>query len=125
MGLSKFDGARLAGVLAAASAVLAGCDRNNGWEGSSNAARVCVDRENHRVPEAQCAAPQSGGVSPFLWYYVTRSAMGGYMPGYGGYVGGGSYAPMRGVSYGAAPAGGIARGGFGGTGGGGEGGAGE
>jgi hypothetical protein len=121
--LSKFDGARLAGVLAAASAVLAGCDQNNGWQGSSNAARVCVDRENNRVPEAQCAAVHPGGVNPFFWYYVGRMASGG-VPGYGGHVGGGSFSPMSGVSYGAAPASGIARGGFGGTGGG-EGGAGE
>jgi hypothetical protein len=122
--VSKFDGARLAGVVAAASAVLAGCDQNNGWQGSSNAARVCVDRDNHRVPEAQCAEARPGGSNPFLWYYIGRLSSGG-VPGYGGYVGGGSFSPVRGVSYGSAPASGIARGGFGGTGGGGEGGAGE
>lgn len=115
---SRTTALRLTAVLAVASAAAAGCERKDDWQGSSNATRVCVDYQGHRVPDDQCAAPRpAGGVSPFLWYYLgTQAARQGYgVPAVGGFVAGGGYTPQAGTAYTAAPATGISRGGFGGT----------
>ncbi len=104
-------------VLAVAGAI-SGCDRpkDPGWDASAGPARVCVDQQGKRVPEDQCMQGHAGGgVSPFLWYYLGSLGRGGYAPGYGGLVGGGSYQPRPGVIYGAVPPSGIVRGGFGAT----------
>jgi hypothetical protein len=100
---------------------MAGCDQNNGW-GSAGPTRLCVDAQNKRLPDIECA---SGGFG-HRWYYLGRGGgFGGTVPGNGQFVGGGSFSPASGLTYGSAPAGGIARGGFGGTAGEGGGGAGE
>ncbi len=115
----------------AATLLAAGCQQqpDNGWTADRDTA-VCVDRAGKRVPDAQCPrtayAGQSGGVSPFLWYYLGRSAS---VPYYGEPVRGGSFAMRPGSSYSRAPAftavtraGAISRGGFGSSAHGGEGG---
>jgi hypothetical protein len=115
--MKKFDGASLTVALAVAGA-LSGCDQHqdNGWQASSGPTRVCVDQQGHRVADDQCAPQhQGGGVSPFLWYYLGTLNRSTGVPGYGGVVTGGAFTPSPGVRYGAAPASGIARGGFGGT----------
>lgn len=116
--MRKFETLSLTMVLAVAGA-LTGCDRreDKGWDAAGEPSRVCVDQQGKRVPENECApAHTGGGVSPFLWYYLGTLNRGGYAPGYGGLVSGGSYRASPGLSYVAAPAeGGIARGGFGGT----------
>ena len=120
--MKTFDHLTLATVLAVASAMVAGCDdhnTNNDWQASNGPTRVCVDKDGKRVADDQCAPVRTGGggfgANPFLWYYLGTLNRGYGVPGYGGFVGGGSYQPAAGVSYGAAPAAGIARGGFGGT----------
>ena len=116
--VKKFEYLNLTMVLAVAGAV-SGCDRHKdqGWEASTGPTRVCVDQQGKRVSEDRCGTtrPVGGGVSPFLWYYLGSLNRGGYAPGYGGLVGGGSYQPRPGVAYGTLPPSGITRGGFGGT----------
>lgn len=134
--MKKFEGLGLSAVLAVAAA-MSGCDRGGDWQASVGPTRVCVDRNGHRVPDADCAPTAAGhgggGGNAFLWYYLgTLQGRSAGAPAVGGMVAGGSYRPEAGVSYRTAPAGGIARGGFGATAesfggahGGGEGGAGE
>ena len=129
--MRKFDRSSLAVVLAVAGA-MSGCDRQDrGWEAATGPTRVCADAQGRRVSDDQCATHrEGGGVSPFLWYYLGTLNRGSGVPPVGGALTGGSYRPAAGVSYAAAPASGIARGGFGATarsfgGVGGEGGAGE
>jgi hypothetical protein len=116
--VKKFECFRLTMVLTVAGA-LSGCDshKDQGWEASTGPTRVCVDQQGKRVPEDQCGAdhPAGGRVSPFLWYYLGSLNRGGYAPGYGRAVSGGSYQPRPGVVYSAPSQNGIARGGFGAT----------
>ena len=113
----------------AAALLAAGCgqqqEQDNGWTAAQDTA-VCVDKQGQRVPDDKCPqqrhAATSSFASPFLWYYLGRSAA---LPYYGDRVGGGSYAPTAGHSYFRAPAGtavtraaavrsgAISRGGFG------------
>jgi hypothetical protein len=112
--IRKFEGVGLGAVLAV-SAALSACGRGDDWQASAGPARVCVDGQGRRQPDQYCQTHAGG--SGLAWYYISRSlARSSGVPGIGAVVGGGSYAPASGVSYGAAPTGGIARGGFGATG---------
>lgn len=102
--MTSFDKITLASVLAISAALLAGCERHDG-------VRICGDGDGRRLPDGNCQGAGSGGHGG-RWTYV-RS---GYAPAVGGAITGGVRAPETGVRYGAAPAGGISRGGFGGTG---------
>jgi hypothetical protein len=118
------------------AALLAGAcsQQDDGWGTVADRdTAICTDRSGHRVPDADCQQHASGGVSPFLWYYLGRRSA---VPYYGDPVSGGSYQRAIGSTYYRAPAessmtrsAAISRGGFGssaeGHGGGGEGGAGE
>jgi hypothetical protein len=109
--------------MAAAAAVLNGCDQNESgsWQ-ASTATRVCMDGAGHRVEDDRCNQNVGHGVG---FYYV---GAGRTVPGVGSPVSGGSATPEAGVAYTDAPHSfSVARGGFGGTGGGegGHGGGGE
>lgn len=106
----------------AAALLASGCDRPqaDGWTAQRDTA-VCTDRAGNRVADDQCRrqahAGGHAGASPFLWYFLARSAI---IPPYGERVAGGSYNRAPGRSYGFAPratnvtrAGAISRGGFG------------
>ncbi len=110
--MTSIDKTTLATVLAVSAAMLAGCDSHQG-------VRICNDGYGRRLPDGACAT--SSGVHSAGWIYV-RS---GNAPAIGGAITEGTRAPEADMHYGAAPEGGVARGGFGGTGegfGGGEGG---
>jgi hypothetical protein len=111
----------LALVLGLSSSLLSGCEG-----GATGDWRVCVDDEGHRIPDVRCPTEGrstggyvegSGGAS--RWAYIDRSSS---VPAVGDKVEESAPLPTHGVSYGAAPEGGIARGGFGHGGGEGEGG---
>jgi len=111
--MTSFDKTGLASVLAISAAILAGCDGHDG-------VRICGDGYGRRLPDADCRTGGSGGHGGG-WIYV-RS---GNAPAVGGAITDGARAPDSDMHYGAAPEGGVSRGGFGGTGegfGGGEGG---
>ncbi len=105
------------------------CSDRNEWQANQNT-RVCTDANGNRVEEGRCQQ-SDGGYNPYRWYYISH---GGYIPYYGGPVGGGFYSAPAGTqgSYSTAPssppAGSVTRGGFGSIGsshaGGGEGGGG-
>jgi hypothetical protein len=121
--IRKFEGVGLTAVLAV-SAAISGCGRGDDWQASAGPARVCVDSQGQRVGDQNCATrPGEGSGTIHSWYYLSNAwVRESGIPPVGGAVSGGSYIPVSGVSYGHAPVGGIARGGFGGTGeGGGEG----
>ncbi len=105
--------------MAAAAAILNGCDQNdNGSWQASTATRVCTDSAGVRVEDDRCDHAVGHGVG---YYYV---GSGRTVPEVGSTVSGGSPKPEAGVAYtDAAHSFSVARGGFGGTGhGGGEGG---
>jgi hypothetical protein len=107
--------------MAAAAAVLNGCDQNDSgsWQ-ASTATRVCVDSAGRRVEDGRC--DRNGGHGGGF-YYVRA---GRRVPEVGSPVDGGSATPEAGVTYtDAAHSFSVARGGFGGTGGDGHGGGGE
>jgi hypothetical protein len=111
--LRKLDGIRLTAVMAAAAAVLNGCDQNESgsWQ-ASTATRVCVDSAGRRVEDGRCdqTTGHGGGV-----VYVSA---GRRVPEVGSPVTDGSATPQAGVIYtDAAHSFSVARGGFGGTGG--------
>ncbi len=111
--MTSIDKTSLATVLAISSAMLAGC-------GSHDGVRICGDGYGRRLPDSDCraAGPAAGRGG---WIYV-RS---GRAPAVGGAITDGNRTPEADIRYGAAPEGGVSRGGFGGTGegfGGGEGG---
>ena len=121
--MRKFEGIGLTAVLAAAAASLAACGQPH------DPARICVDGQGRRIADGAC--PPSGGGGGWgggaaggsHWYYLNSNQLDEEgAPAIGEEARGGSYSPDAGVAYGAAPEGGIARGGFGGFGGGGEGG---
>jgi hypothetical protein len=117
----------LALVLGLSSSFLAGCEG-----GATGDWRVCVGPEGRRVPDARCprdgvtgggySGGSGGGAS--RWAYIDKA---GSVPAVGDKVEDSAGRPTHGVTYGAAPEGGIARGGFGHGGGegGGHGGGGE
>jgi len=101
-------------AISAAMLASVGCSSDKEWQTSNNA-KVCVDDSGNRIPDDRCRNQPSTGISLFRWYYISR---GGYVPYFGGAVGGGSYFP--GTTEGeyapapaSAPAGAITRGGFG------------
>ena len=111
--MTSFDKTTLACVLAISTALLAGCEDHDG-------VRICGDGYGRRLPDTTCQGG-GGGAHGGGWIYV-RS---GNAPAVGGAITEGVRAPEAGAHYGAAPEGGVSRGGFGGTGegfGGGEGG---
>ena len=92
----------------AAALLAGGCSSkpdDNGWTADKDTA-ICVDKDGKRVPDAQCpqqrVAHANSFGSPFLWYYLGRSAA---VPYYGERAFGGGYAPTVGHSYVRAPAG--------------------
>ncbi len=104
----------------AVSAALSACNRGDDWQASAGPARVCVDGQGHRLADEDCRSGGGGhgGGSAAIkaWYYLSRPTVAERgVPGVGDLVTGGSSTPLAGVSYQAAPARGIARGGFGGT----------
>jgi hypothetical protein len=111
------DRGALAIMLGLSAAVLSGCDQPRGdW-------RVCQDSQGKRAADGACNTG-GGYVGGAHWLYIR----GGSAPAVGESISGGESAPSTGVNYGAAPAEGVARGGFGASGeghGGGDGGAGE
>jgi len=112
--MTSIDKTSLATVLAISAALLAGCDRHDG-------VRVCNDGYGRRLPDDDCRTTGHAGTG---WIYI-RS---GNAPAVGQAITEGERTPDGDTHYGAAPEGGISRGGFGGTGegfGGGEGGGGE
>ena len=97
---------RLNITLAAAGAVLlTACGRSNDdWNGNQLAQQdtvICTDRDGNRVPDSECEHRGTGGVSPFLWYYLGRSAS---LPYYGEHVRGGSFTRTANATYFHAPA---------------------
>ncbi len=115
--IRKFEGVGLGAVLAM-SATLTACGRSNDWQASAGPARVCVDRNERRLPDDDCR-PHQGGAPIFVrgWYYIPSPIVrDSGVPPVGGAVLGGDYTPSPGVYYRSPPAGGVARGGFGGTG---------
>jgi hypothetical protein len=112
--MNRFDRLTLATVLAA-SAAIAGCGRNDDWQASNGAARVCVDAQGRRVTDEECGRPRTGGgVSPFLWYYLgTLNHQNA--PAFGQTAYGGSFIPTNGVTYRSATPTGVVRSGFGET----------
>ncbi len=100
--MTSIDKAALASVLAISAALLAGCENHGG-------VRVCSDGYGRRLPDSDCQTTGHGGGG---WRYV-RS---GNAPAVGGTVTGGTTTPEASVHYGAAPLGGVSRGGFGGIG---------
>jgi hypothetical protein len=101
-------------AISAAMLASGGCSSDKEWQTSNNV-KVCVDDSGNRIPDDQCRNQPSTGISPYRWYYISR---GGYVPYYGGAVGGGSYFPAGTDSDyapapAAAPEGAITRGGFG------------
>lgn len=104
-------------AMAAALLSLPGCSSNDDWNEDVVADRdtaICVDKDGNRVDDSQCGqrtvyhSGGGGGVgNAFLWYYLGRNSA---VPYYGEsirdprYVGRGSFAPVAGVSYAAAPA---------------------
>jgi hypothetical protein len=103
-------------IVAAASLGLAACHHNQPQQYAQNQVyaqqapvyaapvaylaqptEICVDRNSGvRVSEQQCHYG-SGGMSPFVWYYLGAHAI---MPYYGQHFMGGSYYGQRGVRYG-------------------------
>jgi hypothetical protein len=113
--LRRFDSIRLTAVMAAAAAVLNGCDQNESgaWQ-ASTATRVCVDDAGRRVEDDRCDRGVGGHGGGFVYVRAGRT-----VPKVGSAVDGGSSAPEAGVVYSdAAHSFAVARGGFGGTGGG-------
>ncbi len=114
--MGKLEGIRLTAVLAAAATLTACSERHP--------TRICVDNQGRRIADVGCVPVRSaaGGAGGAIaarggWYYLNSSQVSqGGAPALGGAAQGGSFAPEAGTSYGAAPEGGIARGGFGGTG---------
>lgn len=108
-------------LIGLSAGMLSGCDN-----GATGDWRVCADGRGTRVPDAQCgsggAYARGGGGSHGGWVYIRNADS---APAVGETIGQGVAKPVAGVSYGSAPEGGIARGGFGGTGEGGGGGGGE
>lgn len=111
----------------AAALLASGCGRRepepDGWTAQTDTA-ICTDREGRRVPDDKCprqtvasTTHHGGGVSPFLWYFLGRSAV---IPPYGERARGGSFGGVAGMRYARAPAntavtraGAVSRGGFG------------
>ena len=98
------DKAALVTVLAVAAGLLGGCGRQD--------VRVCADASGWRLPDDDCTRYSTGGGGSGGWLYIN----GGGAPAVGERVQGGSTFPKAGARYGAAPEGGIGRGGFGGSG---------
>jgi hypothetical protein len=135
-------GSLLAVLLVSSALTSCGRREDQGWD-TGQPTRYCVDRQGQRVPDAECANDQraqgTGGISPFLWYYLgtLNSGQRYYVPPIGGPASGGGYMPLSGLGYRYAPASSgesargfapVTRGGFGAIGGGfggGFGGAGE
>jgi len=98
--------------MAAAAAVLNGCDQNDSgsWQ-ASTATRVCVDSTGRRVEDERCDQSTTQHVGR---YYYVRA--GRRVPEVGSPVEEGSPTPEPGVAYtDAAHSFSVARGGFGGT----------
>jgi hypothetical protein len=113
--IRKFEGVRLTAVVAV-SAALASCGRGDDWQASAGPARVCVDNQGRREPDQYCATNGGGSGTMHSWYYLSEPwVRSSGVPGVGAPVAGGSYMPVSGVGYRAAPPGGVTRGGFGGT----------
>jgi hypothetical protein len=99
------DRSALAIMLGLSATVLAGCEQQQSdW-------RICEDSQGRRTPDGNCS-PNSTYVGGARWLYIR----GGAAPAVGEPIAGGLLTPTAGVNYGAAPAEGVARGGFGGTG---------
>jgi hypothetical protein len=120
--IKRFEGLGLSLALTVSAAVSA-CGRSDDWQASAGPAqptRLCVDDQGRRLPDQACAAHGGGAIAG--WYYLSGPAVrDAGIPRIGALVAGGAYVPTTGVSYAAAPARGIARGGFGATAEGGEG----
>lgn len=102
-------------VSATASAFLAwGCGRDYPRQ-------ICVDAASTRVDDLNCTRPDSR----YHWYYYPSGGGGGGAAGIGGRAYGGTSVRPAGTTFYAAPAEGVARGGFGRIGGFGHGGGGE
>ncbi len=115
--MKTLEKAALVTVLAVSTSLLSGCGRDK-------PVRVCSDIYGNRLADSQCGATGSYGSRTSgghaSWVYIPGR---GYdTPPVGGRISGGSALPESGVRYGAAPEGGISRGGFGGIGAGGHGG---
>ncbi len=102
-------------AVSAAILAAAGCSSGREWQVADDS-HVCVDGDQKRVSDNQCANPAPGdGHIPYRWYYISH---GGYVPYIGYPVSGGSWAPAsssRGFSSvpAEAPPGAVTRGGFG------------
>lgn len=109
--MKRFEGVGLTAVLAATAALTA-------CSGTQDPTRVCVDTLGRRIADGQCApASSSHGSGGGRWYFISgREAADEGVPALGDEAREGSYTPDFDVSYGAAPEGGIARGGFGSSG---------
>ncbi len=102
-----FDLAGLTLVLGISSALLASCDEG----GATGDWQVCVDNQDHRLPDATCR--QDGARYPAgygRWAYMYHRTS---VPAVGEFVDATTPRPAGGVSYSAAPEGGVSRGGFG------------
>ena len=104
------------GVTALLAPSLSAC---SGGDEPENQA-VCVDRTTEeRVPDEQCDPDDEANVGVggiFFWYFLATRA-GGFFPGVGQRVGGGTYTPPSGTyTRGGVPrtGGSVPRGGFGG-----------
>ena len=70
--------------------------------------QVCVDATSRRVDDLNCTRSDAR----YRWYYYPTNGGGG-AAGTGSYASGGGYVRTTGATYYAAPAEGVARGGFG------------
>jgi len=87
----------------AAAFALSACERNDEWVARQDV-RVCRDVNGARIDDLNCDRGARA------WYYIPR---GGGVPPIGGALSGGSFAGRPGVSYVAADAASVTRGGFG------------
>ena len=101
----KSKSIKVLGLVGLATLFIASCEEDH--------YRNCVDANGKVMPDSLCDHRFNGtgyhggngmGLTPFYWYYASRSFMGG------SYVSGGSYLAPSGVSYSSS---GISRGGFG------------
>ena len=101
----------------ATSLGLSACDQPSVTQYAQRDTAVCVDHQGQRVPDDRCGQHYYGGASPFLWYYLGRSAA---VPYYGERVYGGGFTRTAGATYFHAPSAtamsrsvAVSRGGFG------------